>query len=244
MKNNMIKRFFAIVVALVLCMGMSTSTFAAINPFAAMEARSHQALDAAIKAGTVPAGLTIFDCSFTRGDDGITRVIQYRDKNGNWIDVGTNTKVVEQKPTNTPTIKTDNAQKIPKDTLAEYAAEVFRLVNVEREKAGLEPLERSAELDNAASIRAEELSRNFSHTRPDGTRFYTVMGVEKNYNYGENGGSSGETPKNQMQGWMNSEGHRSNILDINELGYTQIGIGVFQDNSGKMYWCQLFYRPI
>lgn len=234
------KKICAAVLTIALCAGMAAPAYAAANPFAQMEAQSRSAVEAAIKAGTVPPGTTIYDCMYGADENGVTIVVQYKDKNGNWIDV-----ITQEKKENPPdALSGTSNERLSDETLAEYTAEMFRLVNEEREKAGLDPLERDAELDSAAAVRAEELSKDFSHIRPDGTRFYTVMGVEKNYNYGENGGSSGENPQDQMRGWLNSEGHRSNILDLNERGYTKIGIGVFQADNGKMYWCQLFYRPI
>jgi uncharacterized protein YkwD len=209
------------------------------QPLQGTGGKSRQAVAAAIKDGLIPPGTTIYECAFSRDTNGVTIVVQYKDKDGNWIDVAAG------KPAAVPkSSSTSSKELLTEEELAAYETEVFNLVNEEREKAGLEPLERDDALDKAAAIRAEEFSRLFSHTRPDGTGFYTVLGVEKNYNYAKNGGSSGENPTDQMQGWMNSKGHRTNILDLNEKGYTKIGIGAFQADNGKMYWCQLFYRPI
>jgi uncharacterized protein YkwD len=144
-----------------------------------------------------------------------------------------------QQPANNP--PSTVSWQLTQEQLTEYAAEAFKLANEARELAGLAPLARDSDLESAAVIRAEELSRNFSHTRPDGTRFFTVMGVERNYNSGENGGAR-TSPEAQVQSWLNSEGHRSNILDSHR-GYTKMGIGVYQDSNGNLYWCQLFYRP-
>lgn len=239
MKNRILKPFVSAVCAAFLCVSLTVPAFAAQNPFAAMEAGSQRAVEAAVKAGTIPAGTTIYDCEYAADKNGVTVVIRYKDKSGNWIDVITGKKAA------TPESPQPQAvQKLSEDALAEYAAEVFKLTNEAREQAGLSPLSRDSELDGAAAIRAEELSRKFSHERPDGTRFYTVMGVEVNYNYAENGGASASTPKNQMQNWLNSDGHRANILDLNGKGYTKIGIGVYQASDGSLYYCQLFYRPI
>jgi uncharacterized protein YkwD len=195
---------------------------------------------AAIKDGIIPPGTTIYDCAFSRDANGVTIVVQYKDKDGKWVDVATKKPVAV--PKSTAPAKTDD--RLTEEELAAYEAEVFDLVNEAREEEALPALKRDDTLDKAAAIRAEELSELFSHTRPDGTGFYTVLGIEKNYNYAETAARLVKTPTDQMKGWMNSEGHRTNILDLNEKGYTKIGIGAFQADNGKMYWCQLFYRPI
>jgi uncharacterized protein YkwD len=233
------KKMLTAILAIALCMATAFPTLAANNPYKALEEKSRQAVAAAIKNGLIPPGTTIYDCAFSRDANGVTIVVQYKDKDGNWIDVSTGKPVAV--PGSSPT---SSKELLTEEELAAYETEVFDLVNEAREEEGLPPLERDDALDKAAAIRAEELSELFSHTRPDGTGFYTVMGVEKNYNYAENGGSSGENPTDQMKGWMKSDGHRTNILDLNEKGYTKIGIGAFQAENGKMYWCQLFYRPI
>lgn len=233
MKRRIAKVFTAICLTVVLLVGSIVTASAANNPFAAMEAQSRRAVEAAIQAGTVPSGTTIFDCRFGADASGAVTVIAYRDRSGNWIDVTT------RQPMNNPPAAPGG--QLTRDRLTEYAAELFRLANEAREQAGLAPLIRDAELDRAAAIRAEELSRDFSHTRPDGTRFFTVFGVEQNFNYGENIGTS-ISPENQITRWLNSEGHRSNILDTHR-GYTSMGIAVYQDSNGNLYWCQLFYRP-
>jgi uncharacterized protein YkwD len=230
----------AVCLAALMLVGNVFPALAANNPYKALEEKSRQAVAAAIKDGLIPPGTTIYECAFSRDANGVTIVVQYKDKDGKWVDVAT--KKPAAVPTSTAPTKKDD--KLTEEELAAYEAEVFDLVNEAREEEGLPALKRDDTLDKAAAIRAEELSELFSHTRPDGTGFYTVLGVEKNYNYAENGGSSGENPTDQMQGWMKSKGHRTNILDLNEKGYTKIGIGAFQAENGKMYWCQLFYRPI
>jgi len=248
------KKLFVIVLTIVLCAGMILPVHAAINPFAAMEARSHQALDAAIKAGTVPADTTIFDCMFTTGEDGVTRVIQYKDKNGNWIDVATQKKVVEQEKTDSPTDKANATQKLSEDTLAEYAAEVFRLVNEEREKAGLDPVVWDIDFANCAQIRAEELSIKYSHERPNpvndgiewpqnvsGKGIYNAPSVadEQGVPHGwimENITVTRGAPESAVKEWMDSSGHRKNILRESHI---RCGVGVYQ-TSEILYWALWF----
>lgn len=114
------------------------------------------------------------------------------------------------------------------------AMDVIKLVNKERIKVGLAPLNYDPQLAKAAAIRAEESSILFSHTRPNGERCFTVL-KEANiaYHYaGENLAKNFKTPESVVQGWMGSEGHRANIL--NEK-YTKIGVGYYD-----YCWSQFF----
>ena len=128
-----------------------------------------------------------------------------------------------------------------------YADKVFEMVNTERENAGLPPLERSDYLEDPAQTRVEECASMNSlryngqaHTRPDGSRWFTVFGITKNYNYGENVGQGKDTADMQMRSWMASDGHRANILRDD---YTEIGIGVAVSEQGKVFAVQIFSRP-
>ncbi len=113
-----------------------------------------------------------------------------------------------------------------------YAFQVLELVNQERTKEGLKPLTMDTSLLDTAMLRAAECSVEFSHTRPDGTSCYTANELM----YGENIASGYTTPASVMTGWMNSEGHRANILTE---AYTTIGIGCVEVD-GILYWVQNF----
>lgn len=126
-------------------------------------------------------------------------------------------------------------------TVDEFTVEVVRLVNQEREKAGLSPLTVNAQAAEAAQVRAGEIENLFSHTRPDGTSFVTAL-QEAGVSYrgaGENIAYGQKTPEQVMEGWMNSQGHRANILNPN---FTAIGVGYYQNSRGVSYWTQLFVR--
>ena len=120
-----------------------------------------------------------------------------------------------------------------------FANEVVRLVNEERAKAGLPALTVDRGAASAAQVRAKEIERSFSHTRPDGSSFNSALteagvnfrGAGENIAYGQN------SPEKVMEGWMNSSGHRANILNSS---YTSIGVGHYQNASGVNYWTQLF----
>ena len=122
--------------------------------------------------------------------------------------------------------------------LAEYAAQIAEAVNSERAAHGLPPVKLSPELSDAANIRAKEIEDSFSHTRPDGSSCFSAMtdlgitysSAAENIAYGQ------KSPQSVMNAWMNSSGHRANILDPN-MEY--IGVGVAYEN-GTYYWTQFF----
>ena len=118
-----------------------------------------------------------------------------------------------------------------------YAREVAGIVNRERAANGLSPLKYSDQLSEAALVRAQEIQSVFSHTRPNGTRCFTAV-TEAGISYrsaGENIAYGQRTPEEVMNSWMNSSGHRANILG----SYDYIGIGVTYKN-GTYYWSQFF----
>ena len=113
----------------------------------------------------------------------------------------------------------------------EYKNEVLRLVNEERENAGLPDLVPHSTAMEFAQIRAEEISELFSHKRPDGT-----FGVYSHYHFGENIAKGQETPQEVVDDWMSSNTHRSAIMDTVSNSNNTIGIGVYQDDGGTLYW--------
>lgn len=120
-----------------------------------------------------------------------------------------------------------------------YADAVVELVNAERAKAGLSPLTVDEGVAEAAQERAVEIKGTFSHTRPDGSNFSTALD-QKGVSYrsvGENIASGQNSPEAVMQSWMNSSGHRANIL---KESFTSIGVGHYKDAGGTDYWTQLF----
>lgn len=113
---------------------------------------------------------------------------------------------------------------------------VVELANEERAKEGLPALQTDEKLSNAAQIRAGEMIDLFSHTRPNGDEFHSVLKevkVDLAYTYaGENIAAGATTPEAVMSMWMNSPGHRSNILNKT---FAYIGVG-YTDG----YWVQIF----
>ena len=114
----------------------------------------------------------------------------------------------------------------------DMASEVVALVNAERANAGLPALRVNSELTRAACVRAQEIVQKFSHTRPDGTSWSTVSSSA----HGENIAMGYRNASAVMVGWMNSQGHRENIL---RSSFGSIGVCAYTYN-GTIYWVQLF----
>lgn len=148
----------------------------------------------------------------------------------------------ENKPETPDNSAPDNKPGQEEGAETEYHAYVLRvveLVNEERAKAGLNPVTLRKDISAAAQVRAQETEVSFSHTRPDGTKFTTAL-AQAGVTYrgaGENIAWGQRTPEQVMNGWMNSAGHRANIL--NEK-FTSIGVGYYQNAAGTNYWTQLF----
>lgn len=120
-----------------------------------------------------------------------------------------------------------------------YVDEVIRIVNEERAKQGLQPLKKNNDLCKVAGIRATETTSLFSHTRPNGESCFTIL-KEYNISYmtvGENIAADQQTPAEVMNAWMNSQGHRENIMNSS---FGQIGVGVVKGGSYGIYWVQMF----
>lgn len=138
-----------------------------------------------------------------------------------------------------------NDQNIESDNKNKEINEVLKLVNKERTAAGLKSLTLDNSVCKAAQKRAVEIStkNNFSHTRPDGRSCETVLDDMKiSYSHwGENLAVGQTTPKEVVDAWMNSEGHRKNILNPN---FTKIGIGYYYNSSTqyKYHWSQMFIK--
>lgn len=123
-------------------------------------------------------------------------------------------------------------------TVRAYEQEVVRLVNAERAKYGLAALTEDWELSRVARYKSQDMhdNRYFAHTSPIyGTPFQMIRAFGLSYRTaGENIAMGYATPAAVVAGWMNSEGHRANILSS---AYTKIGVGYVADGR---YWTQQF----
>ena len=115
--------------------------------------------------------------------------------------------------------------------------QVIDIVNRERSDAGLNKLQKDESLMTSCDVRAKELPIKLSHTRPDDTSWSTAITTTYS-DAGENIASGYASAEAVMVGWMNSLGHRNNILKKN---YTHIGVGYYKQ-GGTSYWVQLFIR--
>lgn len=118
------------------------------------------------------------------------------------------------------------------------AQAVVQQVNAARARNGLRALRQDAAMTRAANIRAAELARKFSHTRPNGRRGLDILS-EAGVRYraaGENIAAGQTSAQMVMSAWMGSSGHRANILSSR---FGRIGVGQAVIN-GRTYWVQLF----
>ena len=128
--------------------------------------------------------------------------------------------------------------------ISQYEQEVARLVNKERVKRGLAPLKYNYDLGWVARLKSKDMvNKNyFSHTSPTYGSPFNMMekhGI-KFIAAGENIAKGQRTPAEVMNAWMNSPGHRNNILSPI---YKEIGVGVAQLKNGTYCWTQMFIKP-
>ncbi len=124
-------------------------------------------------------------------------------------------------------------------------AEVVTIVNTERAKAGCAALTADDRLTAAARGHSADMAARgyFSHTTPEGVAFSTRI-TSAGYrwsNAGENIAKGQRTPAEVMTSWMNSAGHKANILNC---GFKNIGVGVVADAQGSLVWTQNFASPL
>ena len=129
-------------------------------------------------------------------------------------------------------------EEAPKENgVSDYEKRVVELVNVQREKHGLEPLTLSEQLSDGARLKSKDMHDNkyFSHTSPTyGSPFDMMKSLGITYRTaGENIAMGYSTPEAVVNAWMNSEGHRANILNAS---YTEIGVGYIADGHYYTQW--------
>ncbi len=133
----------------------------------------------------------------------------------------------------------NNDESITDTSISNTEREVVRLVNIERQKAGLAPLKIDSKLCQIAKLKSEDMKKKgyFSHTSPTyGTPFDMLKQFNVTYKTaGENIAKGQKDAKAVVDAWMNSPGHRKNILS---KSFTHIGVGNVKGSSN--YWTQLF----
>ncbi|MFJ8234113.1 CAP domain-containing protein [Ureibacillus sp. NPDC094379] len=147
-------------------------------------------------------------------------------------------------PTNTNTQQAQAPAKAPttnaSQSVSAFEQQVVDLTNAERTKAGLKPLEIYAPLMKVAEAKSADMAKNnyFSHTSPTyGSPFDQIKAAGISYkSAGENIAQGQRTPAEVVQAWMDSPGHRQNIMNAN---YTHIGVGYVENGN---YWTQQFIQ--
>ena len=155
----------------------------------------------------------------------------------------------QQKPESTPSTPSTTPQQKPESTpeqkpstdFSSYQQQVLDLVNAERTKRGISALTLDSNLSSVATKKSQDMvNKNyFDHTSPTyGSPFDMMKQFGISYRTaGENIAKGQKTPQEVVTAWMNSEGHRKNILNPN---FTNLGIGIAKDSKGTTYWTQMF----
>ncbi|WP_407269429.1 CAP domain-containing protein [Radiobacillus sp. PE A8.2] len=142
----------------------------------------------------------------------------------------------EKQPAQTETQQNNKGNQ----NMSAFVSEVIKLTNAERQKQGLSPLQGYPDLNNVADAKAKDMNAKeyFSHTSPTyGSPFDMMRDFGITYtSAAENIAQGQPTPEEVVNAWMNSEGHRANILDGN---FTHIGVGY--EKSGHQ-WVQMFIK--
>ncbi|TKI66856.1 hypothetical protein FC756_14060 [Lysinibacillus mangiferihumi] len=151
----------------------------------------------------------------------------------------TNKPTNQQNNTTTPPPTTSNPTTTTSDVNA-FEQEVVKLTNAERTKAGLKALQTDDKLMAAAREKSQDMQskKYFSHTSPTfGSPFDRMKALGITYkSAGENIAQGQRSPQEVVQAWMDSPGHRANILNAN---YTHIGVGYVKSGN---YWTQQFIQ--
>ncbi|SEB09722.1 uncharacterized protein, YkwD family [Thalassobacillus cyri] len=169
-----------------------------------------------------------------------------RDYNPNWNGGDTaapdrgNDNAPQQNQAQPEQNQTQPKQNQPQGDINDIQRQVVELTNQERKKNGLKPLKIDQEVTEVAQEKSEDMSENdyFSHNSPTyGSPFDMMKDFGVDYTRAaENIAAGQQTPESVVDGWMNSAGHRKNILN-GQL--THIGVGYDKDGN---YWTQMFIR--
>nr|WP_317331448.1 CAP domain-containing protein [uncultured Romboutsia sp.] len=147
----------------------------------------------------------------------------------------------EQKPDSTPNKPSTTPEQKPSTDFSSYQRQVLDLVNEERTKRGISALTLDSSLSSVATKKSQDMvNKNyFDHTSPTyGSPFDMMKQFRVSYRTaGENIAKGQKTPQDIVTAWMNSEGHRKNILNPN---FTNLGVGIAKDSKGTTYWTQMF----
>ena len=163
-------------------------------------------------------------------------------QNNNNSNIGNNDKPNNNKPNNNkPNNNQNNNNSTNTSDFSKEQVEVLNLVNKERAAQGLKPLTLNKELSRVATLKSKDMNDKnyFDHTSPTyGSPFDMMKTFNISYKAaGENIAMGQRTPSEVMTDWMNSSGHRANILNSN---FTELGVGIYKGANGTIYWTQMF----
>ncbi|MCR6110182.1 LysM peptidoglycan-binding domain-containing protein [Bacillus sp. A301a_S52] len=144
-------------------------------------------------------------------------------------------------PTSSPELTSNEVKQEADSSLSEFEQEVIRLTNEERESRGLDSFDIAEDVSEVARVKSEDMRDDdyFSHTSPTyGSPFDMLRSFDISYrSAGENIAAGQATPEQVVNSWMNSPGHRANILNSD---FTHIGVGYAEGGSYRHYWTQMF----
>ena len=147
----------------------------------------------------------------------------------------------EQKPDSAPSNPSTTPEQKPSTDFSSYQQQVLDLVNAERAKRGISALTLDSSLSSVATKKSQDMANKnyFDHTSPTyGSPFDMMKQFGISYRTaGENIAKGQKTPQEVVAAWMNSEGHRKNILNPN---FTNLGVGIAKDSNKTTYWTQMF----
>lgn len=154
---------------------------------------------------------------------------------------GDNDSNNNSKPDTNPDDSNNNNSGSTTENFSAYQKQVLDLVNAERAKVGLNALVLDSSLSNVATMKSQDMidKNYFSHTSPTyGSPFDVMKKFGISYKTaGENIAYGQKSPKEVVNAWMNSKGHRENILNSS---FTHLGVGVAKNSNGTIYWTQMF----
>ncbi len=134
-----------------------------------------------------------------------------------------------------PVLQTDAAAPFDVNEFVDIAS---ANINAMRMENGLEPLQTAPLLQKMCQERADELTKSYAHSRANGDAWYTILtdyGIDTNCFAGENIAAGYDTPEGVVNGWMNSAGHRRNILNTN-YEYFAVGISYYEDDPEYYFY--------
>ena len=159
--------------------------------------------------------------------------------NNNNTTPGQNNQAENNQKPQAPVVE-DTQKPVLDNSVLSIESEVLRLVNVERSKAGLAPLKMSSELSNVARKKSQDMADKnyFDHNSPTyGSPFDMMKQFGIKYTAaGENIAKGHNSAEAVMNGWMNSAGHKANILSSK---FGTLGVG-YVNKNGTTYWTQMF----